>query len=242
VDDASADKSQEIARVHGAKLIVNPYKTGRMISVRNGIRNSTGDYVIVLSADGSNNPFDIPKLIETLEDYDLVIGSYPDNDLMNRSLSSLASYLTGYRVKDIMTDFFAVRKELIIQYLSVFDPADIYGSLLAPVFITAGYTVKYEMLSFADPQMMNNVILKHDKKDLKLFFRSFFKMSMLLNPMKIFIPMTLTIFISGLVLMALNIFIMKNISIYAVLLLITSLFTFISGLISDQVAHVRRKI
>lgn len=79
-DDGSTDKTAEIARKMGAKVITNPRNMGKGAALNillDYAKSLDPDIVVTLDADGQHDPGEIPKLIEPiLEDRaDMVIGS-----------------------------------------------------------------------------------------------------------------------------------------------------------------------
>jgi len=76
VDGHSKDKTREIARSLGAKVILDHGK-GKGEAIRCGIKEAKGDILVFLDADGSHDPEDIPKLIEPIQkgEADHVTGS-----------------------------------------------------------------------------------------------------------------------------------------------------------------------
>ena len=119
VDDHSRDNTYEIARKAGAtatRLISN---MGAGFATRVGcdlaIKNKA-DIIITLDADGQHDPEEIPKLLKTLQEYnlDIVFGSRPRNENMpkirrlgNWGLSFIAKVLFNSNVKDTQTGYHA---------------------------------------------------------------------------------------------------------------------------------------
>jgi len=69
------DDTAAVCVEHGARHI---YRTGGNAygdAVRTGIRNSAGEYVLLMDADGSHNPRDMGRLWAERKSYDIVIGS-----------------------------------------------------------------------------------------------------------------------------------------------------------------------
>jgi dolichol-phosphate mannosyltransferase len=69
------DSTPEVCARHGARYV--PRRGGSMYgnAVETGIATSTGEYVLLMDADGSHNPDFIPELWKWRADYDLVIAS-----------------------------------------------------------------------------------------------------------------------------------------------------------------------
>ena len=82
VDDASKDRTAEIARSSNIKVISNPTNLGYGAALKAGFRNGVDPgasvkYLAFLDADGTYHPEKIPELYSLCrqKDYDLVVGS-----------------------------------------------------------------------------------------------------------------------------------------------------------------------
>src|SRR3990172_10585991 len=94
-------------------------------AVKEGLRNATGDIVIPVMGDLSDDPEDIPKLIRKIrEGYDIAYGSrfieggstdgYPPAKMVaNRAFNNMVRLLFGIRHKDITNAFKAYRKKVL---------------------------------------------------------------------------------------------------------------------------------
>lgn len=133
VDDASTDRTAEIARKAGADVITHvinrgyggAQRTGQKIALMEGY-----DYIVQLDGDGQHNPKYIPKLLETLKnnDYDMVLGSrflnqsYRNFSFTRRMGIKFFTWLTTFsvnnaRITDI-TSGYKVYKTDILKKLS----------------------------------------------------------------------------------------------------------------------------
>lgn len=75
VDGHSTDGTGELVERLGYHLI---FQEGRGLgkAIETGIKNTTGEIIIIMDADGSHEPADIPKLLEKIrQGYDVVIAS-----------------------------------------------------------------------------------------------------------------------------------------------------------------------
>src|SRR5437763_12631483 len=75
VDDGSTDDTDRRAADAGARVVRHPYNKGNGASVKTGIRNATGDFILILDADGQHRPADAVRLVARLDQYELVIGA-----------------------------------------------------------------------------------------------------------------------------------------------------------------------
>lgn len=133
VDDQSPDGTGEIAdtlaRTHPGRVEVQhrPPPRGRGLAGRDGLRRAAEtdcDIVIEMDADLSHRPEDIPKLIEALEQADVVLGSryIPGGGTegfgFRRRLSShvaglLSKWVLGLDYSDPTSGFRAFRREAL---------------------------------------------------------------------------------------------------------------------------------
>ena len=126
VDGHSKDKTRQIAKECGAKVVLDGGK-GKGDGIRTGIRKAKGDIIVFIDADGSHNPKDIPKLIKPIKngEADLVVASRAkggsdevrlDLDGLFRQIGSeIAAILVNFRwranLTDIQNGFRAIRKK-----------------------------------------------------------------------------------------------------------------------------------
>ena len=136
VDDRSTDRTAEICRSHGAKVVPNTRRSGKGMALRAGFEASTGDYIMMMDADYSHRPEDIPTFLEGMrEGVGLIIGSrvFGGSEeythiraLGNVFLSAafglccgryLSDALNGYKLfrRDVFTDFTYTSKAFEIE-------------------------------------------------------------------------------------------------------------------------------
>jgi len=131
VDDASpdgtADLAEELGRRYPVRVVRRPGKLGLASAVLEGARAASGRWVAVMDADLSHPPEDVPRLVSALRSgADVAVGSrytpgggvrdWPlRRRLMSRVAVLLARLWLGERVRDPVSGFFAVRRELLLD-------------------------------------------------------------------------------------------------------------------------------
>src|SRR3954454_4317293 len=75
VDDGSMDDTGDQLADLPVRVIRHPYNKGNGASVKTGLRAARGDYVLLLDADGQQEPADIAKLLTHTGVYDLIVGA-----------------------------------------------------------------------------------------------------------------------------------------------------------------------
>jgi len=128
VDDGSTDKSFEILKnIHDAddKVRVIKFRKnfGQTAAMSAGFNNSRGKIIIAIDADRQNDPADIPRMVDKLnEGYDVVSGwrkKRMDKALTRRLPSKMANWLiakiTGVKLHDFGCTLKAYRKDVIAE-------------------------------------------------------------------------------------------------------------------------------
>lgn len=93
VVDNSSDRTPEIAKSLGAKVLSEVKGYGR--AYLEGFKVAKGKYIVILDADGTYNPEEIPKLLEPLMrgEADLVIGSRLKGKILPGAMPFLHRYI-----------------------------------------------------------------------------------------------------------------------------------------------------
>jgi glycosyltransferase involved in cell wall biosynthesis len=125
VDDGSSDGSyQELARMAATdprlKVVRLRRNFGQTAALRAGIDWSCGDVLVTMDGDLQNDPGDIPRLLQLLDEgYDAVLGQRvrrQDNLLIRKIPSMLGNWLirkvTGVQIKDLGCTLRALRRDL----------------------------------------------------------------------------------------------------------------------------------
>jgi len=135
VDDFSTDGTREILKEKVAprvsRVIYQPVNQGKGAALRAGIKQATGDIVIIQDADLEYDPSEYPKIIEPIinNKADVVYGSrfigsephrvaYFWHRLGNGLLTLFSNMLTNLNLTDMETCYKAFRRE-IIQSISI---------------------------------------------------------------------------------------------------------------------------
>jgi len=140
VNDGSTDRTIEVARAGGARVVSLPFNSGYGCAVKTGLvyaeRNGY-DLAILLDADGQHDPSSIADLTRPVLEgtADVVLGNrYGDaarrtqGSWLQRAghgyLSTLLRILTGQRIHDPMSGFQAISRRALWFYVSNNFPED----------------------------------------------------------------------------------------------------------------------
>jgi glycosyltransferase involved in cell wall biosynthesis len=81
IDNNSRDGTGELARAAGARVVLEK-KQGYGNALRRGLREATGDYVILAEPDGTFVAKDVVKLLAYADEFDMVMGTRTTRELI----------------------------------------------------------------------------------------------------------------------------------------------------------------
>ena len=122
--DSSMDRLREIAKKH-RQLQVLEFRTnrGQTTAIQAGLDHCHGEIVVLIDADLQNDPADIPRLLDKLDEgYDVVSGWRRDRKdskiyrtLPSRIANSLISAVSGVRLRDYGCTLKAYRPDILSE-------------------------------------------------------------------------------------------------------------------------------
>lgn len=173
VDDGSSDKTFNILKEinkedQKMKAIKLRRNFGKSIALNAAFRHTKGDVVITMDGDLQDDPVEIPRFIEKIEEgYDLVVGwKYPRNDPFTKTIPSkifnwLTCMLTGVNLHDFNCGFKAYKKE-VIENISLYGEMHRYIPALAAWagFKITEITVKHHPRKYGKSKYSASRLLK----------------------------------------------------------------------------------
>jgi glycosyltransferase involved in cell wall biosynthesis len=248
VNDGSTDKTAEFASHAGAKVISHPYSKGNGATIKTGARAATGEVIVFMDADGQHAPEDIPRLLAKLtKGFDMVVGARQKGSqasvgrsIANKFYNRFASYMTGHKIEDLTSGFRAVNAEKFRQFISLLPNGFSYPTTSTMAFFRAGYSVAYEPIIAAQREDESQSHINLVKDGIR-FLLIIFKVGTLYSPLKLFLPISVSVFLTGLSYYAYTYFSIGRFTNMSALMFSTSLIIFMVGLVSEQITALMYK-
>lgn len=255
VDDGSTDNSSAVLkelqkeRSETVTVVRHPYNKGNGSAIKSGIKAATGDYIVCMDVDGQHDPKDIPKIIPYLDDYDLVVGARPFKsdgswyrNLANKFYNRLASSLTGFEIQDLTSGFRVFKAEVVKKFYHLFPQRFSYPTTSTLALLKGGYNIKYVPINIRPRQAGASKIRL--LRDGFRFTAIIFKIILLFEPMKVFLPVTLISFLLGLIGMIISIVQLDRLYIpnSAVILFVLGVLSFLMGILAEHLTAIQMAI
>ncbi|MEW6327411.1 MAG: glycosyltransferase family 2 protein [Thermodesulfobacteriota bacterium] len=157
INDGSQDKTEEIVRRMGERVISLPFNMGYGAALQTGFKYALKNdyrYVVQMDADGQHEPKDIPKLLNVVlnGEADVAIGSrFLNSDNYKASLirrtgmlvfGHIASLIIGQKITDPTSGYQALNSNGICFYASDYFPADYPDADVIIMLHRAGLKIK----------------------------------------------------------------------------------------------------
>jgi glycosyltransferase involved in cell wall biosynthesis len=246
IDDGSTDDTSKNAQNAGAKVIQHPYNIGNGAAVKTGIRHARGEILVTIDGDGQHDPNDILKLVNQIGPYDMVVGSRnrdsdtaAHRDIANMVFNSLATYISGRKIEDLTSGFRAIKTHIARQFIYLLPNKFSYPTTITLSVVRAGYSLGYEPIKFARRDGKSKSKIRPLQDGLR-FLMIILKIAVFYAPLKIFVPLSIFIFLLGVSYGLFRIFIFQApYGQTSALLMSTAVLTFLVGLVSEQIAQLR---
>jgi glycosyltransferase involved in cell wall biosynthesis len=243
VDDGSGDETSARATAAGARVLRHPYTKGNGAAVKTGIRAATGEYLLIIDGDGQHPPADAVRLASRLGEYDLVVGARAPGTQAgltrragNALLNGLASFLTERDIPDLTSGFRAARRDCLLEFLHLLPNGFSTPTTTTMAFLRAGYNVAFEPIEARPRVGTSKIRLSSDGPKFLLIMM---RVMTIFSPLRIFLPISIVSFFTGVAYAVYTIFENGKIPNGAVLLIMFAVIVFLVGLVSDQVAALR---
>jgi len=246
VDDGSTDDTVALCQANKVTVVSHAYSMGNGAAVKTGARTAKNDILVFMDADGQHKPEDISRLLDTLSDkYHMVVGARTRKSQagMHRAVANgfynwLSSWMVDQHISDLTSGFRCVRADKFRKFSYLLPNGFSYPTTITMSFFRAGYGVAYVPIE-APPRIgKSHVRLVRDGTRFLLII---FKIGTLYSPLKIFFPISLMFFVTGVGYYLYTFLTAHRFTNMSALLFITSILVFLMGLVSEQITSLNYK-
>ncbi len=243
INDGSSDETISVCEDAGVTVLSNPYSMGNGAAIKRGARAAHGKVIVFMDADGQHDPDDIPRLLEKLDEgYDMIVGARRNRGQagMHRALANtiynrVASIMTGFRIEDLTSGFRAVRARKFKRFLYLLPNGFSYPTTITMAFFRSAYAVAYIPIETRKRSGRSKISLVRDGMR---FFLIILRIGALFSPMRLFLPVSGSLFLVGAGYYLYTYFTMHRFTNMSALLFIASILTFLIGIVSEQISSL----
>ncbi len=243
IDDGSSDGTGDAATAAGARVVRHPYNKGNGAAVKSAIRNATGEWLVIVDADGQHRLDDALRLVSRLGEYDLVVGARDKSTqatlgrrIGNAVLNGIASYLTERHIPDLTSGLRGARRAHLLEFIHLLPNGFSTPTTTTLAFLKAGYNVAFEPIRARERIGKSKIRFASDGAKFLLIL---LKVITIFSPLRIFAPVAAAAFAVGAAYGAWNFVYHARIPNGAVLALMFSVMVLLVGLISEQISALR---
>jgi glycosyltransferase involved in cell wall biosynthesis len=248
VDDGSEDDTKSVCSENSVKVISHVYSMGNGAAIKTGARNATGNILVFMDADGQHKPDNIDRLLEKLNaGFDMVVGArHADThasfarQVANSFYNKVASWMTGYPIEDLTSGFRAARARHFNKFIYLLPNKFSYPTTITMAFFRSGLPVGYVPIKALNRTGEGKSHINLLKDGFR-FFIIILKIGALFSPMRFFLPISGILFATGLAYYGYTYITWGRLTNMSAILFVSSLFTFLMGIISEQISALHYK-
>ncbi len=239
VDDGSRDGTVEEVKRREVRLIRHEENRGYGASLKTGIKEAGGDTILITDADGTYPCDSILQLLKFGDGYDMVVGERRGREipLLRRPakwlLNRLASYLVERRIPDLNSGFRLLRKGVVMRFFEILPERFSFTATITLAMVSYGYRVKYVPIKYLKRTGRSKI---RPLQDTGNFLLLIIRTVIYFNPLKVFLPLSLLLFLFGIFILLYSAFKMgKVMDITSIVVILSSLHIAIFGFIADLI-------
>jgi glycosyltransferase involved in cell wall biosynthesis len=248
IDDGSKDNTYEEASARDITVIKHHKNKGYGAALKTGINACKTPYLILYDGDGQHRIEDLLSIAKEMHNYDMLVGARSKSShqpLIRRPgkkiLSAFVNLLSQSKIPDINSGLRAFKTDTIKRYLHLMPNGFSFSTTSTVALNSMGYDVAYTpiVVQAREGSKSSVKIFKDGFRALMLILN----LTVLFNPLKVFVPMSLA-FMGGSVLYFIYYSIIERVHVTTSMALmgITGVLIFFMGIICEQVSAMRREL
>lgn len=246
VNDGSTDKTGRVCAEYPLHLIEHETNRGYGAALKSGIRKARGERIVIMDSDGQHSLRYVPKILEMLDHYDMVIGQRDNRseqsagrDIGKRFIKFVGEFLVGQKLPDFNSGYRAFNRQLILKMLHFMPNGYSFSTTSTLAFSIEGYRIGVlPMIVEKRKNGTSNLSLFQDGVKTGLLV---LRLIMLFNPLKIFFPASVLFSSLGFTYGSWSVAFGPRLANGAVTLMVLGMLLFFFGLLADQIAMFNRK-
>jgi len=207
VDDGSADKTYEIVKSKGVRVVRHIVNKGYGASLKSGILHANYSLIVITDSDGTYPVEAIPGLLKEMSendfDCDMVVGARTGKHVRipffrrpaKWFLNALANFLSGFEIPDLNSGFRIFKKELVMRFLPLLPDGFSFTTTITIAALTNGYNVRFLPINYYKRMGRSSI---RPLRDFIGFLSLIIRLVIYFKPLNFFLPVSLALLVIGL--------------------------------------------
>lgn len=248
VDDGSTDGTVGIVeQISGVILVRHDRNRGVGAARKTGIRAAGSEWIVTSDADGTYPNHEMPRLVQMLEEYDMVIGSRTGVNVASSwirrpakfFIRKLACYLVKTRIPDLNSGLRAFRKSVALRYFYLLPEGHSWVSTITLAFLSNQHSVKFVDVDYYRRKSGRSSFRPFS--DTYNYIQLVIRTIMYFNPLRIFLPLSMLVFAIGFGKSAYDFFHYHDIGGADVMICVFAAMIAVAGLLADLLVVLHKK-
>jgi len=248
VDDGSTDSTGSIVEaLPDVTLIRHDSNRGVGAARKTGTIAAQSEWVITSDADGTYPNHEMPRLVQMLSEYDMVIGSRTGKNVASSwfrwpakfLIRQLASYMTRTRIPDLNSGLRAFRKSVALRYFYLLPDSHSWVSTLTLAFLSNRRSVKFVDVDYYRRKTGRSSF--HPFYDTYNYIQLVIRTIMYFNPLRVFLPLSFVVFGLGVWKTIHDWFTFHDIGGADVMICVFGAMIAVAGLLADMMVTLHKK-
>lgn len=242
VDDGSTDGTADVVKGSGVRLLNHPENRGYGASLKTGIKNASGELILITDADGTYTINEIPRMINESKKYDMVVGARTGGnvkiELYRRPakwlLSRLANFLSGTKIPDLNSGMRVFRKKDAERFFHILPSGFSFTTTITLAYLSNNYTINYIPINYYKRGGESKI---NPLRDGFNFISLIIKTMTYFDPLKVFLPVAFALLVTAIIVFAYSFFVFNKImDVTVIVLIVSSIQIALFGLLADLIA------
>jgi len=242
VEDGSSDNTLEVLYdIEGIITVRNRKNSGYGYSIKKGMKIANYKNIFITDADGTYPNHRMSEFVHYFHDnnLDMLVGRRERKNipLIRRPpkafLRKFASYISGFNIPDLNSGFRMFRKDYALSFAKMLPDGFSLTSTITLSFFSERLDVDYIPIEYGRREGKSKI---RPIQDTMAFFNLIWKTVFYFNPLKIFLPLSILLFLSAFGIFLYSYFNLGRVmDITTIVLLLTSVQIFCIGLVADLI-------
>ena len=245
VNDGSTDGTTQVfvdlELPHLTKL-EHAQNRGYGAALKTGIKNAAHDYVVITDADGTYPNERMAEFVEQAVEAncDMLVGARVGENVQiplirkpaKKALNQLANYLSQTQIPDLNSGFRVMKKDVVKRFLHLLPDAFSFTTTITLAMLSDGFKVEYTPIDYFHRQGNSKI---KPIQDTVRFFQLVIRTVMYFNPLRVFVPLSLTLFAASLLVFMIRIFAGGGLLAASLILFVSAIQVLTTGMLADLI-------